>query len=58
MTNVHDILEKARAAGQRLPERDAALLFAAAMRLASAQGATLRGKLVQIDPLLERRGGV
>jgi tetratricopeptide (TPR) repeat protein len=49
MTNLREMLERARVAGQRLPEKDAALLFAVAMRLASAQGATLRGRLVQID---------
>jgi tetratricopeptide (TPR) repeat protein len=49
MTNVHDILEKVRAAGQRLPPNEAAVLFAAVVRLAAAQGATLRGRLVQID---------
>jgi tetratricopeptide (TPR) repeat protein len=49
MMNLHDILEKARAAGQRLPYNEAAVLFAAAVRLSAAQGATLRGRLVQID---------
>lgn len=49
MTNVHEILEKVRAAHQRLPANEAAVLFAAAVRLAAAQGATLRGRLVQID---------
>ena len=49
MMTVHDILERARASGQRLPPGDAGLLFAAAMRLASAQGATLRSRLVQLD---------
>jgi tetratricopeptide (TPR) repeat protein len=49
MTNVHDILERARASGQRLPEKEAAVLFAAAVRLAATKGATLRGRLVQID---------
>src|SRR5437868_11896928 len=49
MTNVHEILEKARAARQRLQPNEAAVLFAAAVRTAAAQGHTLRGRLVQID---------
>jgi tetratricopeptide (TPR) repeat protein len=49
MTNVHEIIEKARAANQRLPSNEATVLFAAALRLAAAQGATLRARLVQID---------
>ena len=49
MLNVHEILEKARAAGHRLPYNEAAVLFAAAIRLAAAHGSTLRGRLVQID---------
>ena len=49
MMNVHEILEKARAAGHRLPYNEAAVLFAAAIRLAAAHGSTLRGRLVQID---------
>ncbi|MGZ6142199.1 MAG: hypothetical protein ACXWLM_02620 [Myxococcales bacterium] len=49
MTNVHEILEKVRAAQQRLPPNEAAVLFAAAVRLAAAQGATLRSRLLQID---------
>jgi tetratricopeptide (TPR) repeat protein len=49
MMNVHEILDKARAAGQRLPYNEAAVLYAAAVRLAAAHGATLRSRLVQID---------
>ena len=49
MTNVHEILDKVRSARQRLPAGEAAVLFAAAVRLAAAQGATLRGRLVQLD---------
>jgi tetratricopeptide (TPR) repeat protein len=49
MITVHEILEKARASGHRLPYNEAAVLYAAAVRLADAQGATLRGRLVQID---------
>ena len=49
MTNVYEILEKVRTARQRLPPNEAAVLFAAALRLAAAQGATLRARLVQID---------
>src|SRR5712691_4456630 len=44
MTNVHEIIEKVRGAGQRLPPGEAAVLFAAA-----AQGGTLRSRLLQID---------
>ena len=49
MTNVHDIIEKVRAAGQRLPANEASVLFAAAVRLAAAHGATLRSRLLQLD---------
>ncbi len=49
MTNVYEILEKVRTARQRLPPNEAAVLFAAALRLAAAQGSTLRARLVQID---------
>ena len=49
MTNVHDILEKARAAGAKLAPSEASVLFASAVRHAAAQGATIRPHLVQID---------
>lgn len=49
MMTVHDLLERARASGQRLPAHEAGLLFSSAVRLASAQGATLRSRLVQLD---------
>src|SRR5258705_777723 len=49
MMNLHEILEKARTAGQRLPYNESAVLYAAAVRLAAAHNATLRGRLVQID---------
>jgi tetratricopeptide (TPR) repeat protein len=49
MTNVYEILGKVRGAKQRLPANEATVLFAAALRLAAAQGATLRARLVQID---------
>jgi tetratricopeptide (TPR) repeat protein len=49
MISLHDILEKVRAAGQHLPYNEAAVLYAAAVRLAASQTATLRGRLVQID---------
>lgn len=49
MTNVQDILEKSFAAATRLPANEAAVLFAAAVRSAAAQGATLRARLLQID---------
>jgi hypothetical protein len=49
MTNVHEILAKVRTARQKLPFNEAAVLYAATVRLAAAQGATLRARLVQID---------
>jgi tetratricopeptide (TPR) repeat protein len=49
MINAHEILEKARGAGQRLPYNEAAVLFAAAVRLAAANDSTIRAHLVQID---------
>jgi hypothetical protein len=49
MITARDILEKARASGHRLPYNEAAVLFAAAVRLAAAQDATIRGWLVLID---------
>jgi tetratricopeptide (TPR) repeat protein len=49
MPNVQEILEKARSSGQRLSAHEAAVLYAAVVRLASAQGTTLRGRLVEID---------
>jgi tetratricopeptide (TPR) repeat protein len=49
MTNVHEILAKVRSARQKLPFNEAAVLYAATVRLAAAQGATLRARLVQID---------
>src|SRR3954469_15504002 len=49
MITVHEILEKARASGHRLPYNEAAVLFAAAVRLAAAKDSTLRGWLVLID---------
>ena len=49
MVTVHDILERARATGQRLSTTEAGVLLSAAVRLASAQGATLRSRLVQLD---------
>src|SRR3954468_12874998 len=49
MANLHEILEKARAAGHPLAYNEAAVLFAAVMRLAAGQNATLRARLVQID---------
>lgn len=49
MTNLHEILEKARVAGQRLATNEALVLFAAVVRLAASQNATLRATLVQID---------
>ena len=49
MTNLHEMLEKARAAGQKLAPGEGAVLFAAAVRLAASQGSTLRSRLLQID---------
>lgn len=49
MISTHEILEKSRAAGQRLPYNEAAVLFAGAVRLAAANDSTLRGRLVRID---------
>jgi tetratricopeptide (TPR) repeat protein len=49
MTTLHDILEKARAAKQRVAPTEAAVIFAAVVRLAAAQNATVRARLVQID---------
>jgi tetratricopeptide (TPR) repeat protein len=49
MITVLEILERARSAGQRLPYNEAAVLFAAAVRLAAANDSTLRARLLQID---------
>jgi tetratricopeptide (TPR) repeat protein len=49
MTTLREILDKARAAKQRLPPNEAAVVFAAVVRLASAQKASVRARLVQID---------
>jgi tetratricopeptide (TPR) repeat protein len=49
MINAHEILEKARGAGRRLPYNEAAVLFAAAVRLAAVNDSTVRAHLVQID---------
>src|SRR4051812_8545615 len=49
MMTAHEILEKARAAGQRLPYNEAAVLFTAAVRLAAASDSTLRARLLRID---------
>jgi tetratricopeptide (TPR) repeat protein len=49
MITAREILEKARASGHRLPYNEAAVLFAAAVRLAAANDSTLRGWLVLID---------
>ncbi len=50
MITLHDILERARAAGQRLAAGEALWLFAAVTRLAAAQKATVRSRLVHLDP--------
>lgn len=48
-TTLDQILVRARAAGQELAPAESGALFAAAIRLAAAQGATLRSQLVQLD---------
>jgi tetratricopeptide (TPR) repeat protein len=49
MMTVHEILEKARIAGQRLPYNEAAVLFAATVRLAAETDSTIRPRLIRID---------
>ena len=49
MITVLEILERARTAGQRLPYNEAAILFAAAVRLAAANDSTVRARLIRID---------
>jgi len=49
MITAREILDKARASGHRLPYNEAAVLYAATVRLAAAQDATIRGWLVLID---------
>jgi tetratricopeptide (TPR) repeat protein len=49
MTNLFEMLERARLGGQRLLPNEAAVLFAAAVRMAATQNATLRARLLQID---------
>jgi tetratricopeptide (TPR) repeat protein len=49
MITAREILDKARASGHRLPYNEAAVLFAAAVRLAAVNDSTLRGWLVLID---------
>jgi hypothetical protein len=49
MATVHDVLARARAAQQKIPAGEAGVLFAAVMRLAASQAATLRSRLVQIE---------
>jgi serine/threonine protein kinase len=46
---LHEMLEKARASAQKLQPSEAAVLFAAAVRLAAARGATLRARLIEMD---------
>ena len=50
MITLHDILERARASGQKLSPGEALWLFAAVTRLAATQRGTIRSRLVQIDP--------
>jgi tetratricopeptide (TPR) repeat protein len=50
LITLHDILERARASGQKLAAGEALWLFAAVTRLAAAQGGTVRSRLVQMDP--------
>ena len=49
MITLHDILERSRASGQKLAAGEALWLFAAVVRLAAAQGGTVRSRLVQMD---------
>jgi hypothetical protein len=49
MATLHDILERARAAQQRIPPGESAWLLAAAVRIAAVRNATLRSRLVQLD---------
>jgi tetratricopeptide (TPR) repeat protein len=50
LITLHDILERARAAGQKLAAGEALWLFAAVTRLAAAQQSTVRSRLVHLDP--------
>ena len=50
MVTLHDILERARASGQKLSPGEALWLFAAVTREAAEKKATVRSRLVQIDP--------
>jgi hypothetical protein len=50
LITLHDILERARASGQKLAAGEALWLFAAVTRLAATQGGTVRSRLVQMDP--------
>src|SRR5712671_2174703 len=49
LITLHDILERARAAGQKLAAGEALWLFAAVTRLAAAQKSTVRSRLVHLD---------
>ena len=49
MVTLHDILERARASGQKLSPGEALWLFAAVTREAAEKKATVRARLVQID---------
>jgi tetratricopeptide (TPR) repeat protein len=50
LITLHDILERARAAGQKLAAGETLWVFAAVTRLAAGQKATVRSRLVQLDP--------
>jgi tetratricopeptide (TPR) repeat protein len=49
LVTLHDILERARASGQKLSPGEALWLFAAVTREAAEKKATIRSRLVQID---------
>ncbi|MFL5379071.1 MAG: hypothetical protein ACJ787_14270 [Myxococcales bacterium] len=49
MATLHEILERARAAQQRIPPGESAWLLAAVVRIAAARNTTLRSRLVQLD---------
>ena len=50
LVTLHDILERTRASGQKLSPGEALWLFAAVTREAAEKKATVRARLVQIDP--------
>ena len=49
LATLQDILERARAAQQRIPPGESAWLLAAAVRIAAVRNVTLRPRLIQLD---------